>query len=110
MRIVTDSKAPEEPKNPNSDNLYQIYQHFAPPERLEEVRNLYLHGGLAYGALKQELAELILAAFAEPRRKYAELINDHAYLDAAMAGGAEKARAIAQPVLTRMRKAIGLDR
>jgi tryptophanyl-tRNA synthetase len=51
-----------------------------------------------------------LAAFAEPRRKYAELINDHVYLDAVMAGGAEKARAIAQPVLARMRKAIGLDR
>jgi tryptophanyl-tRNA synthetase len=77
---------------------------------LQEVRNLYLHGGLAYGALKQELAELILSTFAEPRRKYAELINDHAYLDAVMANGAEKARAIAQPVLARMRRAVGLDR
>lgn len=110
MRIVTDSKTPEEPKDPDSDNLYQIYRLFAPAERLQEVRNLYLQGGLAYGALKQELAELMLATFAEPRRKYAELIGDHAYLDAVMAAGAEKARAIAQPVLARMRKAVGLDR
>ena len=110
MRIVTDSKTPEEPKDPDSDNLYQIYRLFAPVERLQEVRSLYINGGLAYGALKQELAELMLATFAEPRRKYTELIHDHAYLDAVMAAGAEKARAIAQPVLARMRKAVGLDR
>ena len=52
----------------------------------------------------------MLATFAEPRRKYAELIGDHGYLDAVMADGAKKARAIAQPVLARMRKAVGLDR
>jgi tryptophanyl-tRNA synthetase len=109
MRIVTDSKTPEEPKDPDSDNLYQIYRLFAPTERLQEVRSLYINGGLAYGTLKKELAELMLAMFAEPRRKYAELINDHAYLDAVLAVGAEKARAIAQPVLARMRKAVGLD-
>lgn len=109
MRIVTDSKAPEEPKDPESDNLYQIYRLFAPAPRLQEVRNLYIKGGLAYGALKQELAELILAYFAEPRRKYAELINNHPYLDHIMAAGAERARAIAQPVLARMRQAVGLD-
>jgi tryptophanyl-tRNA synthetase len=109
MRIVTDSKTPEEPKDPDSDNLYQIYRLVAPTERLQEVRSLYINGGLAYGTLKKELAELMLAMFAEPRRKYAELINDHAYLDAVLAVGAEKARAIAQPVLARMRKAVGLD-
>jgi len=109
MRIVTDSKAPEEPKDPESDNLYQIYRLFAPAPRLQEVRNLYIKGGLAYGALKQELAELMLATFAEPRRKYAELINNHPYLDHIMAAGAERARAIAQPVLARMRQAVGLD-
>ena len=62
MRIVTDSTPPEQPKNPDTCNLYQIYRLFAPPERLTEVRGLYLHG-VAYGALKSELADLPLAYF-----------------------------------------------
>jgi len=109
MRIVTDSTPPEEPKNPDTCNLYQIYRLFAPPERLAEVRGLYLQGGLAYGALKAELAELMLAYFAEARAKYTALIADRAYLDQVLAQGAERARAIARPVLLRMRKAVGID-
>ena len=110
MRIVTDSRTPEEPKDPDTCNLYQIYRHFAAPERLAEVHLEYLDGGLAYGALKQELAETILAYFAEARRKYGEMINDHAYLDDLLGQGAEKAREVARPVLARIRKAVGLTR
>ena len=78
-------------------------------ERLAEVRGLYLGGGLAYGALKAELAELLLAYFADARGKYSALIADRAYLDQVLAQGAQKARAIAAPVLKRMRKAVGID-
>jgi len=109
MRIVTDSTPPEQLKNPDTCNLYQIYRLFAPPERLTEVRGLYLHGGLAYGALKSELADLLLAYFAEARLKYTALIADRAHLDQILAQGAQKARAIAAPVLKRMRKAVGID-
>jgi len=106
---VTDSTPPEAPKNPDTCNLYQIYRLFAPPERLAQVRALYLEGGLAYGALKSELAELVLSYFGEARRKYNALIADRAYLDQVLAQGAQKARAIAAPVLKRMRKAVGID-
>ncbi len=109
MRIVTDSTPPELPKNPDTCNLYQIYRLFAAPERLAEVRGLYLDGGLAYGALKQELADLFLDYFGPARAKYADLIGDRAYLDRVLAEGAEKAREHARPVLAGMRKAVGLD-
>jgi len=109
MSIVTDATPVEAPKNPDTCNLYQIYRLFSSPERLAEVRGLYLHGGLAYGALKAELAELLLAYFADARGKYSALIADRAYLDQVLAQGAQKARAIAAPVLKRMRKAVGID-
>lgn len=109
MRIVTDSKTPDEPKDPDADNLFQIFRHFGSAERVAEVRGLYINGGLGYGVLKHELADTMLAYFAEAREKYYVLINDRAYIDSVLAAGAEKARAIALPVIRRMRKAVGLD-
>ena len=110
MRIVTDSRAPEEPKNPDGDNLFQIFKLFAAPERVEEVRQQYLAGGLGYGTLKQELSETILVYFGDARQKFDNYMQDTAALDAVLARGAEKARDIAIPVLKRLRKAIGIDR
>ena len=91
MRIVTDSRTPEEPKNPVGDNLFQIFRLFASPERTEEVRQHYLAGGLGYGTLKQELAETILAYFGSARQKFNDYMQDTAALDAILARGAVKA-------------------
>lgn len=110
MRIVTDSRTPEEPKDPANDNLFQIFRLFAAPERAEEVRQLYLTGGLGYGTLKQELSETILAYFADARQKFSFYTQNTTLLDEILARGAEKARDIAIPVLKRMRKATGIDR
>lgn len=110
MRIVTDSRTPEEPKNPDGDNLFQIFRLFATPERTEEVRQHYLAGGLAYGTLKQELSDTILAYFDDARQKFNDYMQDTTALDAILERGAEKARDIAIPVLKRMRKAVGIDR
>lgn len=109
MRIVTDSRTPEEPKNPDSDNLFRIFRLFATSERTEEVRQHYLAGGLGYGTLKQELADTILAYFDDARQKFNNYMQDTAALDAILERGAEKARDIAIPVLKRMRKAVGID-
>jgi tryptophanyl-tRNA synthetase len=109
MRIVTDSKRPEEPKDPQDNNLFTLLSFFASPERLEEIRQLYLHGGAAYGELKKELAELILSFFAEPRERFAALINNRTYLDDVLGEGARKARAMGQPYLAAARKATGID-
>lgn len=109
MRIVTDSKRPEDPKDPDTDNLYGLLQFFATPARLEEVHALYVNGGAAYSELKKELADLILNYFADAREKYSSLIQNKAYIDKVLMEGAEKARAMGQPYLAAARKATGID-
>ncbi|NLW71283.1 MAG: tryptophan--tRNA ligase [Chloroflexi bacterium] len=109
MRIVTDSRRPEEPKDPDSDNLYQIFRLFATPERLAEVREAYLRGGLGYAVLKEELYETMLVYFGPARETYNALMADRPHLDRLLKAGAEKARAIGKPVLARVRKAAGID-
>ncbi|HBO34979.1 MAG TPA: tryptophan--tRNA ligase [Anaerolineaceae bacterium] len=110
MRIVTDSTPPEAPKNPDKDNLFQIFRFFGTPERVEEVRQLYLHGGLAYGTLKQELFETMLTTFHPIRERFNHLMENKSEIDAVLAIGAEKARDLGRPVLAKVRKAVGLDK
>lgn len=110
MRIVTDSTPPEDPKDPDTCNLFQIYQHFGTPERVEEVRQLYLQGGLAYGKLKQELFENMIETFKPARERYNYLMENKYEVDQILAAGAEKARDLGRPVLARVRKAVGIDR
>lgn len=110
MRIVTDSKRPEAPKNPETCNLYAIYKHFAPADQLEATRQKYLAGGLAYGELKQELFELLDAEFGASREQYSGLLQDRPYLDRVLQIGADKARQVALPVLADVREAIGMRR
>lgn len=109
MRIVTDSKRPEDPKDPAGDTLFTLLQFFTSPARQEEIHRLYVNGGAAYGELKKELAGLILTHFADAREKYDALIDDKAYLDRVLLEGAEKARQMGKPYLTAARKATGID-
>lgn len=109
MRIVTDSKRPEDPKDPDDDNLYALLRFFASPARLAEIRQLYLHGGAAYGSLKKELAGLILDHFADARVKFNKLMEDKSYIDKVLMEGADKARRMGMPYLEAARKATGID-
>ena len=109
MRIVTDSKTPDEPKNPDENNVFNIYRHFATPEMIAENRKKYTEGGYGYGDLKQELFELLDATLSEPRERYNQYINDRAELDRILKVGAEQAREIAATTLSKVRAKIGLD-
>ena len=109
MRIVTDSKRPEEPKETENNTLFTLLSFFASEERLDEIRQLYLHGGAAYGELKKELAELILVHFADARQHFSELMTDRSYIDSVLEQGAQKARQMGKPYLAAARKAIGID-
>jgi tryptophanyl-tRNA synthetase len=107
MRIVTDSRRPEEPKDPETDNVFGIYRHFAPPDEVERVRRNYLQGGMAYSQIKSELAELLEQTFGEARARYDAYLKDLGYLDQILQRGAEKARKLAVPVMQRIRAAVG---
>jgi len=109
MRIVTDSRRPEEPKDPESDNVFAVYRHFAPPEEVERKRQRYVKGGLAYSEIKGELYELLEASFSEARNKYNALMSDWEYLEQVLLQGAEKARKISKPMLEKIRAAVGVE-
>jgi tryptophanyl-tRNA synthetase len=109
MRIVTDSRRPEEPKDPETDNVFAIYRHFAEQEDIERMRQGYIQGGMAYSQIKSELYELLEERFAVPRQRYEELMQDWDYLDQVLLKGAEKARKTSVPKISQVRKAIGIE-
>jgi tryptophanyl-tRNA synthetase len=109
MRIVTDSRRPEEPKDPEQDNVFNIYRHFVPEEEAERMRQRYIQGGLAYSEIKQGLFELLEDNFSQAREKYEDLMKDWGYLDRVLLEGAEKARDIGKPMMEKVRKAVGVD-
>jgi tryptophanyl-tRNA synthetase len=108
-RIVTDSKLPGEPKDPEGSHLVQIYDAFATPAQREAFRAA-LRGGLAWGEAKQQLFELIDAEIGPMRARYDQLMAKPEQIEAILMEGAVKARAIAAPLLQRLREAVGLRR
>ncbi len=109
-RIVTDSKRPEDPKDPDACNVFNIFKYFALPEVIASRRDAYLNGGLAYSEIKQELYELLNEFFGDRRENYHRLMDDKDLLDRILNDGADKAKAMAVPVLEGVRRAIGIRR
>jgi len=108
MRIVTDSKRPEDPKNPDECNVFAIYQHVADADDVRVMRERYIKGGVAYGELKQQLFELLDNRFSEARERYHELIEQPKQIDEILDAGAQKARQIAQHNLNQVRSVLGV--
>jgi tryptophanyl-tRNA synthetase len=110
MRMTTDSRPMEDPKEPEGDHLYQLYALLAPDAERQKMADLYRRGGFGYGEVKKALVEAAAAFFADARHRRAELEDDPARIEAILAAGAAKARAKARAVLDRARRACGLDR
>lgn len=108
MRTVTDSLRPEDPKNPETCNVFNIFKHFAAAPRIDERRKQYLAGGVGYGDMKEELASTLEERFGAARKHYDELLKDSAGLDKILSEGAEKARALGAPRMEKLRKKLGL--
>jgi tryptophanyl-tRNA synthetase len=108
MSVQTDSTPVEAPKNPDTCNLYALLKLFMPPDRLAEIRHLYLNGGAAYGHIKQELFDLIRDYFAEARNRKKQLLADPGYIREVLTKGAEKARGKAIVTLDLVRDRVGL--
>ncbi len=108
LSVQTDSTPVEEPKNPDTCNLFQLFKLFASPERLAEVRELYVNGGAAYGYIKVELFELIRDKFAAARERRQQLLANEDELRAILARGADKAREHARRTLDLARDRVGL--
>jgi tryptophanyl-tRNA synthetase len=107
MGIVTDSRAPGEPKTTEGSALFQIYQAFASAEETTALAKAYAEG-IAWGDAKQLLFERIDREVAPMREKYEALMANPAELDRILLAGAAKARALATPFMHALRHAVGL--
>lgn len=108
MSIQTDSTPLENPKNPDTDNVFALYQLLASPQEIEDMRQNYLKGNYGYGHAKTALFELILEKYADARIKFEELMSDTSILDKHLEVGAERAQIIGEKVINRVREKLGL--
>jgi tryptophanyl-tRNA synthetase len=106
--IVTDSKPLEEPKDPDTCNVFKLYSLLASPQETEDMRKKFLAGNYGYGHAKKEFLELILKSFSKERELFDYYMNNLPELEKKLQEGAEKARLIARSVLKRTRSKVGL--
>ncbi|MGE0566911.1 MAG: tryptophan--tRNA ligase [Bacteroidia bacterium] len=107
MSIVTDSTPLEEPKNPETCNVFKLYQLLGNTEQINQLRDNYIKGGFGYGHAKTALLELILDKFKTQRDTYNALVQNETLLEKELKIGEEKAAKIANEKLTLVREAIG---
>lgn len=107
MSIETDSTPLEEPKNPDTCNVFAIFKLVASKQQVEALKEKYLAGNFGYGHAKQELFEVICERFKTEREKFNYYIQNLDELEKELQIGAKKAREVAQPVLKRVRERLG---
>ncbi|MDC7240718.1 MAG: tryptophan--tRNA ligase [Spirochaetales bacterium] len=106
-KIVTNSQTIEEPKDPETCNVFTLYKLFATQEQQDALAERYRAGGMGWGEAKGELFNVLNETIAPMRARYDELMADTSYIDKVLEEGAERARALASAKIARLRKAMG---
>ncbi len=106
MRIITDSKTPDEPKNPDESTIFLLYKHFATESEVAKFRKMFVAGGMGYGTAKTMLFEKINSVLSDARCEYERLMSNTAELDAVLANGASRARVVAAETFDRVHHAM----
>jgi tryptophanyl-tRNA synthetase len=109
MRIVTNSQGVEEPKDPDTSQIFLLYKLFADNNEQETLAQRYRAGGMGWGEAKEELFRVVNRCLSPIREKYDAIMADIPALDKILEDGAQKARPIASATLKRFRKAAGID-
>ena len=108
MKIVTNSQTLEEPKDPETCNVFSLYRHFASEEQIEALKQRYLAGGMGWGHAKTELFEVMNTVLVPLRSKYNELMLNKDYIDEVLNKGSVKARELATQKISQLRSIVGL--
>ncbi len=106
-KILTNLLEPGEPKDPDTSAVFQIWQAFATPEQTAQMRQAFAEG-IAWGEAKRQLFELINGQIGEARERYEALLAQPAHIEEVLQAGAQKARAYSQPMLEKVRAAVGI--
>jgi len=109
MRIVTDSKTVADKKDPDKCNVFALYKLFTSKEQCAQMADRYRNGGIGYGEVKKELAELIWQYFSPARARRDKLLSDPAEVERILREGAAKARRVIDNTLKKARIAVGLE-
>jgi tryptophanyl-tRNA synthetase len=107
MSIQTDSTPLEEPKNPDTCNVFQLYRLFADEKQIMDMREKYIAGNYGYGHAKKELLDLLLDTYSEQRITFEKLMNNRDHLESILGEGELKAAQIAEQTLDRVRMKLG---
>jgi len=107
-RVITDSRRPQDPKDPDTCTLVALLDTFAEPAAAQEVRGRYRTGGIGYGDVKALLAEQMTLTLTPMRDRYQALLADSARLGAALQAGERRANQRATETLRLLSAAIGL--
>lgn len=107
-KVVTDATPLEDPKNPDTDNVFKLYSLVATPEEIEEMRQNYLAGGYGYGHAKNALHAVLVREFAEEREKFEYYMNHIEELEEKLQAGEAKAEVIAKATMERVRNRMNL--
>lgn len=108
MRIVTTSQSVEEPKDPETCNVFAIYRLFAKEDEIESLRKRYLTGPLGWGEAKEALYSVLNRELSPLRERYFDIIKDEEKIKAVLKQGAEKARVIGSKKLALIKKTVGI--
>ena len=108
MSIVTDSLAVDAPKDPATSTIFKLYSLVASNDEIADMRERFIKGGTGYGDFKKQLFEKLWEYFAPMRKRREEILKDKSYIDDVLAHGATRANEIANQVMDRVRKAVGL--
>jgi tryptophanyl-tRNA synthetase len=106
-QLVTDATPLEDPKNPDSAVVYNLYKLITSESDAQEMATALRAGGYGWGHAKKALLEALVDGFASERTRYNELISNREEIDIALAKGAKRARVVASEVLSRVRGKIG---
>ena len=109
MSIESDSTPLEEPKNPDTCNVFALYKLLANNDQVAQMRQNYEGGNYGYGHAKQALFELICERFTTEREKYNYYMAHLDEVDALLKQGATKAHVVADSVLKRVRVKLGFE-
>ena len=107
MGIITDSTPMEDPKNPDTCNVFSIYKLLATDEQIAQMRQNYLGGNYGFGHAKQALFELIAEKYKDEREAFTNYMDNPDLLEEKLKAGEEKARVIGRAVLARVKKTLG---
>jgi tryptophanyl-tRNA synthetase len=107
-KIVTENVALEEPKEYEGCNVYNIAKLFLSENECIELQERYKRGGEGHGHFKLYLAEILWEYYRPYREKREYYLNNQDQVREILQAGADKARAVALPLMDKIRSATGI--